>query len=397
MRYTPRTMRGTLNDWQWLMSESAQALRNAVASCDPSDVAAVTKLRQAWDADRVALALDWALARRKAKVKWPDVADRIVADPAGVEQASSHAVAAWKARRFAGVQGPVLDLCCGIGGDAMAIHPVAPCGVVAVDVHSARAWMASRNASCPAVTADVSQLNLRGATYHLDPARRDERGKRSHQLADHQPGPAFWRRLFEQCPDGAVKLGPGVDVTELALPAELPAEWEWISEHGTPVQAVLWTGRFAQGPRRATGLPACHTLAGEPVPLQDGLPGRYLFTVDPVVELSGLLGNLAATHGLHTIHFRTGMLTGDELVSSPWLTAFEALAWLPWRPRKMQQWLRDHDGGIVEIKSRGGSVNTDAMQKQLRGNGDTGYVVFAVKMGHEMRAAMARRIPFGSR
>ena len=66
-----------------------------------------------------------AKARTKAVVKFGDRAAELVADPEGVEMASSTTSAAWKARRFTeaaeagGGGGRVADLCCGIGGDAI--------------------------------------------------------------------------------------------------------------------------------------------------------------------------------------------------------------------------------------------------------------------------------------
>ena len=66
----------------------------------------VAGLRKRLDADTVAAAIDLVTARRKAAGKFPD-ASGLWADPQAVEQASSAAVAAWKAKRFGGF--PVAD------------------------------------------------------------------------------------------------------------------------------------------------------------------------------------------------------------------------------------------------------------------------------------------------
>ena len=85
--------------------------------------ALVAGLRKRFDAELVAAALDAVAGRRKAAVKFPGAVPPW-GDPQAVEQATSGAVAACKARRFAGLD--IADLCCGMGGDAMALARVDP-------------------------------------------------------------------------------------------------------------------------------------------------------------------------------------------------------------------------------------------------------------------------------
>jgi hypothetical protein len=123
---------------------SAVTVRAAAAACGLYSTADVTALRKKWDKELVHAALALVKARGKAAVKFGAAATRLVADPEGVEMATSHAAAAWKARRFAAAGGrtrAVLDLCCGIGGDAMALH-AAGLDVTCVDSDPVRAWMA---------------------------------------------------------------------------------------------------------------------------------------------------------------------------------------------------------------------------------------------------------------
>ena len=228
----------------------------------PGDVNAVARLRRAYDADTVAVALDLVRARVKAAVKFPDHAATLLADPAGVEQATSQTVAAYKAQRFARVADrPVVDLGCGIGGDTLALA-AAGLNVTAVDLNPVRAGMAARNAGVPAVVADAGDWDSSGelsgdssgdrpaAALHLDPARRTAAG-RTHRLADTRPPPDVVAALIRRhaAAGVAVKLSPAVDLAELAdaLP---PGEVEFISEAGRLVQAVLWTGGLtdAAGP-----------------------------------------------------------------------------------------------------------------------------------------------------
>ena len=75
------------------------------------------------------LALEQALLRERARAKHPRGAELWWTGPA-LEQASSFAVAAHRARRF---ERPVLDLCCSVGGDLLAL----PAGSVGVDLDEA--------------------------------------------------------------------------------------------------------------------------------------------------------------------------------------------------------------------------------------------------------------------
>ena len=410
----------------WRAVADDAALLQEAAEVDATDVAAVGRLRQNHDAERVAVALDLAAARRAAAVKFPDAAERIVADREGVEQATSLTVARHKARRWrnAGVT-RVVDLCCGIGGDAMGFVREG-LAVVAADRDPVRAWMAGRNARCPAVVAAVggaAEPFDPSVAVHLDPTRRTGAG-RTYRLAEHDPPPAAVRSLLARHADTAVKLSPAVDLDELereygqgadaegaadvdpsarSLAAQPPdshprlpgadggrVEAEFISEAGRLVQAVRWSGRPARASRGATLLRGdeVHELYGEPGEPEVEEPRRYLFTVDPAVERAGLMHRL----GLPVIHPKLGLFTADAPVNGPWLTGFELLVRMPYRLKRLKSWLREHDGGIVEVKTRGRAVDPDTVQRDLRGAGSVAYTVFVLRFDRQVVALVTRRV-----
>ncbi len=212
--------------------------------------------------------------------------------------------------------------------------------------------------------------------------------------------------LIHRYPDAGVKLSPAVNLAELEdelieqIPgAGLPgagagAEIEFISEAGRLVQAMLWTGRPRKPqPRTATLLVdgKTHTINGEPGEPDWAPPGRYLYTVDPAAERAGLLHRF----NLPAIHPRLGLLTSDDVLDNPWLTAFERLAELPYsanNPKKIKAWLADHDAGIVEIKTRGKAVDPDPMQRALRGEGSTPYTLFILRFDQRLACLITRRL-----
>src|SRR5215831_19238171 len=146
-------------------------------------------LRSDYPADLVADALAQHELRLRARAKF-ERAGRMFFTRPGLEQASSEATARHRARRYAGA-GPVADLCCGIGGDLIALaehHPV-----LAVDLDPLHLRMAEANAgvygvagNVRAVAADVRDACLSGVdAVFIDPARR--RGGRRMRAGDSEP------------------------------------------------------------------------------------------------------------------------------------------------------------------------------------------------------------------
>ena len=390
-----------IRTWEHLLSPACDDLRRAAADTDPADVTAIARLRKKHDAETVRAALRLAEARRKLARKWDRDADTLVADPEGAEMASGALAAHHKAARFARTHpgAPVVDLCAGIGADALALAR-AGMRVTSIDRDPLRAWMTARNtgdsAGCTARAADAQALleagELDSVLFHLDPSRRDETGRRIryNQLT---PGPAFIEAL---CTDrsGAVKLPPGVD------PGEPPeGELEYISERGRMTQAVLWTGDLASSVVRATMLrdaapPA--TIQGEPegdhaCPWAEIDRAPWVHAADPSAERAGLLHELCAQTDLGLAHPGTGLLCGDEPADHPMLTPFRARAVMPWRREKVRDWLHANDAGIVEIKTRAKAADTDTEQKALRGDGATAYTVFVLRFGQAVRAIVCER------
>jgi hypothetical protein len=379
-----------LETWRALLRPEHDDLRAESAPVEPGDLAAIARLRKSWPAGLVRAALELAEARRKLAAKWPGRG--FVADPEGAEMASGALAAAHKAGRFARAMpgGAVLDLCCGIGADAAALAG-AGLVVTAVDRDPLRAWMAGVNAGCASLAADVEAIGLGDRAFHLDPSRRDGGGRRI-RYEQLTPGPAFIERVCTGR-SGAVKLPPGIN------PGEPPAgELEYISERGRLTQAVLWTGVLAGCGVSATALrpdrpPA--TIAGEAdgpasIPHAD-LESGWVHTADPCVERAGLLATLCRRAGLGMPNPQTGLLCGEVRAEDPLLTAFRLRAVMPWRREKVIDWLRAHDGGLVEVKTRGKAADPDVEQPALRGPGDTAFVVFVLRFGEAVRAVVCER------
>jgi hypothetical protein len=391
-------------EWERLAAPSSQGLLDALRGiAEPPAPAVIERLRARHDPSLVAMAIELSLARTRAAPKFGPAAAGLWMDRAGAEMASDPAIAAWKAARFreAGA-GRIDDLCCGIGGDLMALARVAE--PVGADLDPARAWMAARNAGCTVRCVDAVLEPGDAPFVHVDPARRDARGARAWRLADLVPGLAAVRAMLDGRRGGAVKLGPGMD---LADDERLPTDQvEFIGDGDRLAQQVLWTGQLATPPgiNVATRIDLHRTICGIPAALEGpgagGHARRVLLVPDPALERARLVHVLAPALTADELWPGLGILTTDRVPSgrddaSAWFTAYEVLEELPAREASVRDWMRARGAGRAVVRTRGGACDPDAWQRMLRGSGDGEAEIFVVRFGERRRAYAVRRIAPG--
>jgi len=137
-----------VNDLAPLLTPEGRALLDEVRGTAPADELAVaTRLRRSHPAELVSAAIGQARLRQRAVAKFgAEDAERMFFTPNGVEQSTRARVATYRAERLRalGVTS-VADLCCGIGGDAIALAR-AGIRVLAVDRDPLTAAAARANA-----------------------------------------------------------------------------------------------------------------------------------------------------------------------------------------------------------------------------------------------------------
>jgi hypothetical protein len=391
MNAVPNHTSSCLATWRWLLTEPGAKLIRLAGEITQPEVADIARLRRHGDQDQVRIALELVSARRRAVHKFESV-DDFWCDLPGIEQATSEAIADWKAARFErhGVS-EVIDACSGIGGDARSLARSS--SVEAIDFDPVRAWMTERNAGCTVRVADVTTIVPDGRHLHIDPSRRHEAsGKRHWRLEHLQPSWAECSALLAASPGGACKLGPGVPMPFPDRPAG--SELEFIQHHGRMVQCVLWTGDLAENPEveRATILPEGLTLSGEAIemPYAERLPeaGDWLLEARPALERAGLIGCGLEQQGIEAGELAPGLglLLSDVESKSPWFTDWKIEAVLNLRERPVSQWLKANDGGEVTARTRGGVIDVDKWASSLRGSGTRRFVVFGLRIGSISRA-----------
>ncbi len=345
---------------------------------DEPTASQLERLRKTWPAQVVAAAVEVQWARTKARDKFGARAATLWADREGVQMASTSAAAAWKARRFAGTRS-VVDLCCGIGGDLMELSRVAP--ATGVDLNPARAWMAEQNAGVAARCADALAHGSAAPLVHADPGRR-RAGRRLLNAQELEPP---LHSLLSACAPAqgvAVKLGPGMDLEPHHLHAQ--DELEFLCEHGTLTQQVLWRGELAVHPghRTATHVERALSMSGPAGDTPCSHDERWLQMIAvpcPSVERARLV-HLIAGHAQEPAP-GLGILTADTIAASPWLERHVVVAQMPAREQTVARWLREHGGGTPVVRTRGKACDPNAWQSALRGAGDATHTVWILRTG----------------
>jgi THUMP domain-like/RNA cap guanine-N2 methyltransferase len=407
-----------------LTAQGQELLARLAVEPDSGGLALAVRLRREYPADLVALATAQHQLRLAARAKFTRAADMLFTR-SGYEQSSSEPIARYRAARFADAR-RVADLCCGIGGDLLALAPGRE--ALAVDRDEVHIRLALHNAAVygevenvQALVADVRDVSLSGLdAVFIDPARRSGPGTASAGTASAGSGtarggagtfgaaqryragvsepPLDWCfALADRVPAVCVKAAPG-------LPLDLlPQGWEaeFIADGRDLKEAVLWSPALATappsdsgGPRRATVMSGTgpRTLVacpGDPVPVTE--PGEYLLDPNPAVTRAGLVEDLARSlgsgagigsgfgtgggggggdgggdGGIAKIDPRIAFLTLNWPAQTPFARTLRVLDSAPWNEKRFAKRLRELGIGAADIRRRGLAGDVDQIHRRLK-------------------------------
>ncbi|RST13306.1 methyltransferase domain-containing protein [Streptomyces sp. WAC05374] len=368
-----------------LLTDEGQALLAALRDYTPSqELAVASRLRRDHPADLVTAALGQARLRQRAVAKFGERdAHRMYFTPNGVEQSTRATVAAYRAARFRelGVRG-VADLCCGIGGDAIALAR-AGVRVLAVDRDPLTAEAARANAAALGLAdlievrcADVTEVDTSPYdAVFVDPARRGGRGRVFDPEA-YSPPLSWAMDAARKAPHAALKIAPGIP--HETVPPE--AEAEWVSDGGDVKEAVLWFGT-RPGAVTATLLPGPRTLTGRGLPDPRVRPvGRFLYEPDGAVIRAHLVAEVADDLAGGLVDETIAYITADELRPTPYATAYEITDQLPFNLKRLKALLREREVGTLTVKKRGSAVEPEELRRKLKPKGPNAATVFLTRV-----------------
>ncbi len=394
----------TLAMVDFLLSPPAQAALDELAGQDVGEQASLEllpRLRRTWQPDQAAALLDQARLRRKAGDKFPHP-ERLLFSNDALQQASSRAVAIYRAQQFAGfVPRPpftghrslVADLGCGLGADTIALAE-AGLAVLAVERDPVRARIAAATMAVLGLAERVDVLCAdwtslfpwesaqRGpgpVAAFIDPSRRAGE-QRIFRVSDMEPPMSAVLALLEHVPTLAIKTLPGIADEDIPPGAEV----EFISERGQMKEALLRFGDLRTGAaRRATLLPCPHHLdsnaAAGAVPIHE--PLTYLYEPDAAVIRATLVQHLATQLGAAQLDPTIAYLTGEQPVDTPFARCWAVLRHGPFHLKTLNHWLREMGAGAVVVKKRGSAIDPDEFRRRLKTTpGGPAVVVFLTRV-----------------
>jgi len=384
----------------FLLSSQGRDLLARLAAMEVSEASILhhsTRLRREYPPDVVAAALDLCLLRKKGQNKFAR-ADEMYFTRQALEQASAEIVSRYRAKRFARYP-RVVDLCCGIGGDALALATHAE--VLAIDADPIRARMAEANAGVygvgeclQAVCSDVTAYAFaKGVAAWADPSRRVA-GRRVFATDAYRPPLSALLELTRAAPGVGIKLSPGVDYAELnALLGAREYEVEIVSVWGEAREAVLWLGELYTSHRRATLLPGEFALTADPLtePVPVTPAGHYLYEPDPAVIRAHLVEPLALSIGATKLDEQIAYLTADALIDTPFATAYRVQESLPFGLKRINRRLRTLEIGELVIKKRGLAIDPELFRRRLKYGGGQDRVVLVLTRVRDQPTALICR------
>lgn len=377
-----------------LTPAGARALADATA-LEPTEaafLACATVLRKAHPPELARAALETVLLRAKARAKFERAGAMFFMREA-LEQATAEPVARHRAERLAPF-GRVADLCCGVGGDALALAH-AGATVDAVDTDELRLAMCAANATalgfaervrCTLGDALTVPLPDAGAAF-ADPNRRAE-GRRFLNPDEYAPSLSALRARFTPGFPLAVKVAPGIAHADIPRDAEA----EFVSLNGELKECVLWFGAIRTHARRATVLPGGEALVGDARECGEVVPvGAVLLDPDPAVVRAELVPHLAERIGASPIDEQVQLLTASADPRTPFARAFTVESAEPFNVGRLREYFRARRVGRVTIVKRGSPADADDVMKKLKLEGDGHRTLFLARAGGAHTAIVCAR------
>lgn len=399
-------------------SEAGQTLLRMADGLPADRLTRLTRLRKECSPENAAFLVNLLELRKRARSKFSRAAEMFFTDE-GLQQSTGEVIAHYRAARFP-VGVPVLDVCCGIGGDALALQRRGPVvGIEASPLHAAcsRANMLlAEREGCghsgavvcqDALTLDLDRMKRRGIhAAFFDPSRRrdDAYGQRRRAAYpdDYSPPLDWLLELQTRFPSLAVKISP-------ALPDDVYCRYpgatvEFISEDGECKEAVLWFGDLAAPLADATArAPEPYTAtvlcAGQPpatlmpfacVPLPVSPPLAWLYEPDPAIIRAHLVPQAAALLNAAALDAQIAYLTAETFQPSPFATGYRILEALPFNLKAVQRRLRERGLRVVAIKKRGVPLEVEELRGRLTGdeNASAQAVVTLTRIQEKMCALL---------
>ena len=328
----------------------------------------------------VSLALRQIEARqllRKKVPSWSGNEDLLFPAHLSIEQCSSEASAQYKANLLSGET--FSDLTGGFGIDTYFISR-----------HFQQADYVERQAELCALArnnydvlnAEVRVLNETAEEYlkhcdhkdciFIDPARRDEQGRKTVSIGDCTPDVAALQdMLLKKAKKVMIKLSPMLDISK-AL-----EDLHHVSDHQGEPCFVCVNLLTQQSELRFT----MEEERNCPSRLADGV-SRYLYEPNPAVMKAGCYKLLTERFGVFKFHKNSNLYTSEQLVADFPGRIFEVEGWAPYNKKLKQALLADVEKASIAVRNF--PLSVAELRKALKlADGDETYLFATTLKGEE--------------
>ncbi len=326
-----------------------------------------------------------------------------------LEQATAWQIASLKANWFG--DDLVHDLCCGIGGDSVALARRGD--IVALDSDPQLVEYVRRNLAQLQTPfkhsvrcCDVMQFELStNASVHIDPDRRPA-GKRTTRPDDYLPPLNEIVSRLKNSRAAIVKLAPAATI-EIQNTHQC-----WLSLCGTVrEQSMLFGETMHRAGVEASSVSAWKVNAlGEANSFKpsesfrsefdsvdySAKPGMVLVDPDAAIRAAGLTVAYAAIHELKTLGGPAGFLTSDSARDESVIDELRKMsivgrvAWIGSADdRKLRKEFRAHNWHAHAVKVRGTGHDPAVLTKRLRGCGEIPVTLWLGRVGGSVYAAVS--------
>ena len=342
----------------------------------------------------MALALRQIEARqllRKKVPSWSDNPDLLFPQHLSVEQCSSEATAQYKASLLQGDS--FADLTGGLGVDCYFISQnfkktdyveVNPelCEIAEHNFDILGSGIRVHNSTTEAYLSQEKPIDF----IYLDPARRDQHGRKTVSIADCTPNVVELQdSLLQKAKKVMVKLSPMLDISKALKELHHVSEVHVVAVANECKELLFVLERGFEGEPEIT----CINLQTEqPVirfvdcfvaPLLAKTVQTYLYEPNAAIMKAGCFGLLSQRYGIQKLHQNSHLYTSEQLVKGFPGRIFTVEGWAPFNKRVKQTLMADVSK--ASIATRNFPLSVAELRKTLKiADGDEIYL-FATTIG----------------
>lgn len=335
--------------------------------------------------------------RRKARYKFRSVDELLFTQPA-LEQATREEISRYVAHRFIGYH--TADLTAGIGADAWEIFQQTSGFCVEKDplrhkIVSFNLKRLSQDIPCFCLSAEEVSLDTVDCVY-LDPARRDQDGRRTAQIDLWQPHlPSYIPQIRDTVSGIGIKASPACDISGQWHDQQ---EIEFIGWGHQTKQVMFWLGVLAsEARRRVTLLPSgwtCteHDLSHD-VPVVN--PQTYIIDPHSAILRAGLVDQFATQFSLSKLHPQIGYLTADHVPEFPAPElgrVYRILDVSKYNRKSLAKTLKSFSIYSAHLRQRGFPYELDPLYTQLGIREGNDYTILFTRLGPSLYSIITEKV-----